>query len=301
VKESLLNLLVFLLAFVAAAVFFLATYGVAMVLVPGGRGLVFSNPFAAALMPSLLAALVVTQFRSIRRPGRFAVTWSLVAGAFLLLLALPIPLIQQMPSLRAADASPLVADRFLTLADGSLILSSGTATVLVPAGAGPMDVSDRAQYDTLNHRFVFSAGEPRELGSTGPERAYFQYPPALASLETDLLALFSTLRTSADTNPGLSWLQAWSMAWLFLGLWVVYSIRTWPLVHVVLVLVLGRLALFFLVYAYWSVPALAQLWLAGPGAAFVATWAPVLLVDSVAASLFFMTWLTKPHRREGLL
>ena len=298
-KDSVLNLLVFFLVFLAVTLFFLGTYGISLLLVPGGKGLVFSNPFAAALIPGLLAGLVVSQYRSVRRPGIFPVTWALQAMAFLLLLTLPIPFIQQMPSVRASDASPLVQGRFLSLDDESLLLASGPASVLIPSDGGLMTVSRDTQYDTLNQRFVFSLGEPRRLGSTGPERAYFQFTPALISFQTDLLALYTVMRVQM-TNPLVFWSQAWAVTWLFLGLYFFFSLRTWPLVHIVLVMVMVRLGLSFLVYAFWSLPALTDLWVPLGWAHLARTWGPVLLIDVTAATLFFMTWLSKPYRQEAL-
>ena len=299
-KDSVLNLLVFLLVFLVAAVAFLATYGISLILVPGGKGLIFSNPYAAALLPSLLAGLLAAQFRAVRRPGLFPLSWALLAGAFFLLLALSIPQVQTMPPVRAADATPLVPNRFLPLADGSLLLTSGKATVQVPQNGDPMTVSAETQYDSFNQRFVFSSGDPEALGSTGPERAYYQYTPALASVQTDFLAVYSILRDSFLAQPFVFWFQAWAVTWLFLGLFFFFSLRTWPLVHVVLVLLLMRLALVFLVYAFWSVPALVDGWTPVATAAWLRVWAPVFLVDVAAASLFFMTWLSKPWRREAL-
>lgn len=301
VKDSLLNLLVFLLVFVVVALLFLVNYGLALLLVPGGKGLVFSNPFAAALFPALLGALVAAQYRSVHHPGRFPVTWGLQAAAFFLLLTLPLPFLQQMPSVRASDESPLVPHRFLPLEDGSLLLSSSPpATILIPSDGGLMTVSTVTQYDPLNQRFVFSGQDPKALGTTGPERQYFQYTSALVSLQTDLLALYSILRDSAFQQPLLFWFQAAAVTWLFLGLYFFFSLKTWPLVQIVLVLILVRLGIVFLVYSFWSLPALIDLWLPGPSYLWLRTWGPVGLISVAAASLFFMTMLAKPHRRAAL-
>jgi len=301
VKDALLNLLVFLLVFVVVAVLFLANYGLALLLVPGGKGLVFANPFAAALFPALLGALVAAQYRSVRRPGIFAVTWGLQAVAFFLLLTLPLPFLQQMPSVRASDDTPLLTHRFLPLEDGSQLLSSAPpAAILVPSDGGVMTVSPLAQYDPLNQRFVFSNETPRAVGSTGPERAYFQYTSALVSLETDLLAIYTVLRDNSFQQPVVFWFQAAVVTWLFLSLYFFFSLRTWPLVQIVLVLVLVRLTILFLVYAFWSVPALIDLWVPHQAGSGYRTWAPIGLIAAAAASLFFMTWLAKPHRQAAL-
>lgn len=301
-KESVLNLLVFLLVFVGVFLVFLASYGMSLLLVPGGKGLVFSNPFAAALFPGLLAGLVAAQYRSVHRPGHFALTWSLQAVAFFLLLTLPLPFLQQMPPVRASDESPLVPQRFLNLEDGSFLLSSDPpATILVPAQGGLMTVSSVTQYDPLNQRFVFSADEPKAVGSTGPERQYFQYTTALVSLQTDFLALYTILRDSSLQQPFVFWFQAAAVTWLFLGLYLFFSLRTWPLVQVVLVVLLARLAVIGLIYALLSVPNLVDLWLPGPDNGWVRTWSPIVLITVAAATLFFMTLLSKPHRREPLL
>lgn len=298
-KDAIVNLLVFLLVFLAVALAFLATYGLSLILIPGGRGLVFSNPFAAALFPALLGGLVVAQFRSVHRPGVFAATWSLQALAFFLLLTLPLPLFQQMPSIRASDESPMTVGRFLPLEDGSQLLSAGeSASILVPSEGGLMKVSRVTQFDPMNQRFVFSDGPPRALGSTGPERQYYQYTEVLASFQTDLLAVYSILKASQKDNPFLFWAQAAVITWLFMGLYFFFSLRTWPLVQVVLVLVLVRLGLTFLVYAFWSLPLLVDLWL--PGATAFRDAAPVALVAVAAATLFFMTLLSKPHRQAAL-
>lgn len=299
-KDSLLNLLVFLLVFVGTALFTLATYALSLSLVPGGKGLVFANPYAAALIPGLLVGLVVALYRSLRRPGRFSVTWLLLAGAFLLLLTLPLPLIQQMPSVRASDDTPAVPGRFLPLADGSLLLPTGTSAVLVPSDSGPMQTVPRWEYDGINQRFLLSNGEAKALGSSGPERSYYSFTPALASLQLDMLAVYTTLKSSLDTDALLFWMQAWAITWLFLGIYLSFSLKTWPLVHIVLVLLLVRLALMVLVYAFWSVPLLVEIWLPGSEGAWLRHWAPVFVVDVAAATLFFLTWLSKPHRQAAL-
>ena len=299
VKDAVVNVLVFVLAFLVTVGFFLGGYSLSLTLVPGGRGLVFANPFAAALLPGLLIGLIVAQFRAVRRPGNFALTWGLLAAAFFLLLTLSIPVIQQTPPVRASDESPLVPGRFLPLEDGSLLLAAGSATVLVP-DSGAMTVAAQTQFDPMNQRFVFSTGEPKAVGGTGPERAYYQFTPALLLLQSDLLAVYSVLRDSLAARPFVYWFQAAAITWLFLGLFVFFSIKTWRMVHVVLVLLMARLGFVFLVYAWWSVPALVDLWVPASTAVWARVWAPLLLVGVADATLFFMTWLTKPWRREAL-
>jgi hypothetical protein len=300
VKDSLLNLLVFLLVFLGVAALFIGYYSVALMLVPGGKGLVFANPWAGALLPALLGGLVVTLARSVHRPGKFRITWLLIAGAFLLLLTLPIPLFQQMAPVRAADAVPATPGRFLPLEDGSQLLTTPPTTVLIPTTDDPMTVSSLVQYDALNQRFVIPGQDPKPLGSTSPERAYFQYTPALISFQTDLLGLYSVLRDSVSANPLAFWARAWSITWLFLGLYFFFSLKTWPFVQIVVVLVAVRLALSFLVYAYWTVPALVDLWQSPAIAGWLRIWAPIVLVDVAAAALTSMTWLAKPHRQVAL-
>ena len=304
VKESLLNVFVFLLVFVAVTGIFLGTYSVALLLVPGGKGLVFASPYAASLLPGLLAGLVAAQYRTVHRPGLFPLSWGLLGSAFFLLLTLSIPVIEQMPPVRSSDETPFVPERFLTLEDGSVLLAPSANTrvsgpvVRIPANLAPMTVSAETQFDPLNQRFVFSESEPLALGSTGPEQLYYQYTPAMKSLQHDLLALYSALRQSAQANHPVFWLQAAAVTWLFLGLFFFFSWKTWPLVHVVLVLLLVRLGLVLTAYAFWALPASLDLWL--PGADWFKTWAPVFLILTVAATLFFMTWLSKPHHRTAL-
>ena len=161
-----------------------------------------------------------------------------------------------------------------------------------------MSVSSLTQYDPLNQRFVFSTGDPKGVGSSGPERRYFQYTPVLVWVQTDLLALYTMLRDNATRDPLVFWFQAWGMTWLFLGMYFFFSWRTWPLVQGVLVLVMVRLGIIFLVYSFWSIPALVDLWV--PGAVWAGTWAPIVLVYVAAATLFFMTLLTKPHLQAAL-
>lgn len=294
VKDSVLNLLVFLLVSVAAMVFLVGLYFLSLFLVPGGKGLVFSNPYASALIPSLLAGLLTAQYRAVRRPGTFPLTWAFLAGAFFLLLTLPIPIIQSMPPVRASDESPLVDGRFLRLDDGSLLLATGQSSVLIPE-SDTMSASTLTQYDPLNQRFVFSSGDPKAVGR-GPEQSYFQYTPALASLQTDVFVVYSLLRDGWP-HQGLFWADALVVTWLFLGFFFFFSLRTWPLVHIILLLLLVRLGLSFLVYAFWSLPVLVEAWAPGAGLADVA---PIILVGVAAATLFFMTWLTKPYRRSAL-
>lgn len=296
-KDSVVNLLVFLLVSVGVMVFLVALYLLNLLLVPGGKGLVFSNPYAAALLPALITGLLTAQYRAVRRPGRFVLTWAVLAGAFVLLLSLPVPIIQSMPPVRASDASPLVDGRFLRLEDGSLLLATGKASVLIPEES-PMSVSAQTQYDPFNQRFVFSSGDPKPVG-TGPEQQYFQYTPPLASLQTDFLAVYSVLR-DGWAHPWEFWARVVVITTLFMGFFFFFSIRTWPLVHIILLLFLVRLGLVFLVYSFWSLPALASLWLPGASNAWVGVWAPIVLIGTAGATLFFMTWLAKPYRRAAL-
>lgn len=299
-KDAVLNLLVFLLVFVVTVFVFLVAYNLSLVLVPGGKGLIFANPYAGALLPGLLVGLVAAQFRAVRRPGLFPVTWVLLASGFFLLLTLSLPVIQGIPSVRPADAIPLVPNRFLPLADGSSLLTSGTSTVLIPRGTEFMSVASDSQFDPMNQRFVFSSGEPKALGSTGPEKNYYQYTPALASLQTDFLAIYDVLRDSFTQRPTVFWLQAATITWLFLGMFFLFSLKTWPLVHVVLVLSVMRLILMFLVYAFRGLPALVDLWAPVDTALWLRIVAPLILVGVASAALFFMTWLAKPWKQEAL-
>jgi hypothetical protein len=61
-----------------------------------------------------------------------------------------------------------------------------------------------------------------------------------------------------------------------------------------------RIGLSFLVYAFWSLPALTDLWVPTPWADMARTWGPIVLIDVAATALFFMTWLSKPSRQEAL-
>lgn len=290
-KDSLVNVLVFLLVFVAMVLVFVTTYGLALALIPGGRGLIFANPYAGALLPSLLVALVVALYRSFRRPGVRVVTRIGLAASFFLLLVLPLPWLQQMPPVRSIDGSPLVPGRFLTLEGGDTLLSQGESAVIIPPDSEPMRVANLAEYDALNQRFVLSTGDLLALGATGPERQYYQYTPTLASFQTDLFAVYSVLRDHSD-QPLLFWAQALAITWLVMGLGLVFSIRTWPLVHLIAVVFLARLGLVFLVYAFWALPSLLELW--APGTSWLRDWGPVLLVDVAAAALFFMGLVSKP-------
>lgn len=296
-KDSVVNLLVFLLVSAGVTVFLVALYLLNLLLVPGGKGLIFSNPYAAALLPALVMGLLTAQYRAVRRPGRFTLTWVFLAGAFVLLLSLPVPVIQSMPPVRASDESPLVDGRFLRLEDGSLLLATGKASVLIPE-SNPMSVSTLTQYDPFNQRFVFSSGDPKSVG-TGPEQQYFQFTPALASLQTDFLAVYLVLR-DGWTHPWEFWARVVVITMLFMGFFFFFSIRTWPLVHIILLLFLVRLGLIFLVYSFWSLPALASLWLPGSSNTWVGVWAPIVLVGTAGTTLFFMTWLAKPYRRAAL-
>lgn len=293
VKESLLNVLVFLLVFAAMVVVFVGTYGLGLALIPGGRGLIFANPYAGALLPSLLIALVVALYRSSRRPGMRLVTWLGLAASFFLLLTLPLPWLQQMPPVRSIDDTPLVPGRFLALEGGATLLSQGNAAAVIPTEGELMRVARLAEYDALNQRFVLSTGDVLALGATGPERRYYEYTPTLASFQTDLFAVYSVLRDHSQL-PLLFWAQAWSVTWLVLGLGLVFSIRTWPLVHLILVVVLARLGLVFLVYAFWTLPPLLELWV--PGASWLHDWGPVILVNVAAATLFFMGLVSPPAK-----
>lgn len=305
-KDAVLNLLVFVLGFLAVAALFLVFYSLTLGLVPGGRGLVFASPYAAALFPGLLGGLFLAQFRAVRYPGRFVLTWLALAAGFFLILTLSLPVIQALPPVRAADAAPLVPGRFLKLDDGSSLLApfsrSGVAgpTVTLPPGAQPMVVATDTQYDPLNQRFVFSVGEPRGLAPLGPEQRYFGYPAGILSMQTDLLALVTVLKTSLAQQPAVFWVQAAAITWLFMGFLFFFSLRTWRLALLVILLLAARLALVFLTYAFWGVPALIDQWLSGPWADLLRLWAPLILVLSVASSLFFMTWLSKPHLTEPL-
>jgi len=294
VKEATVNLLVFLLVFALSAVLLLGLYTLALLLIPGGRGLVFANPYAAALFPSLLVALTVAQARSVKHPGNFRLTWALQWIAFFFLLTLPLPWIDSMPPVRISDANPLRNHHFLPLQDGSQLLGSGQTSVLIPGDGQPMEVSQETQFDSLNQRFVFSNLPPKNLGSLDPEQEYYQFTPGLESLELDLLAVYSKL--SKPQNLVILWFEAAVISWLFLGGYLLFGLRTWSLVKIVALLILIRLEIILMVYSLWSLPELLKIWI--PGAPALIEWSPVVLIGLSASTLFFLTFLAKPHRAE---
>jgi hypothetical protein len=311
VKDSLLNLLLFTVTFAVVAVFVLGAYFLYNSLVPGGRGLIFGSPWATALFPGLLVALLVAQYRSVHHPGRFLFTWLALAGAFFLLLSLSIPAIGQAPSIRSPDAPPLVSGRFLLLEDdGSLLAPPGKpvegqfarGVLSIPSNQSPMVLLESVPFDPLNQRFLLPAdqGGAKSLLETGPERAYFGYPDFYRSLQEDLFVVYQALRQSWGSNGSLYLAQAGAITGLFLGLFAFFSFRTWPLVQLILVLFMLRVAVGFLAYSLNGLPVVVSNWWPDPGMGFLRQWIPVVWVALASAALVFTTVLTKPHHVEAL-
>ncbi len=303
-----MNLLLFLLFFAFSTLFVLGAYFLYNGLVPGGRGLIFGNPWAAALFPALLVALVAAQYRSVNHPGRFTATWGALALAFFLLLTISLPLVQKAPSIRSPDAAPLVAGRFLLLEGGSLLAPPGKAlqgqfsqgVLYIPGGSQPMTLLPTLPFDPLNQRFVLPTelGGARNLLSVSPERAYFGYPGFFLSLQTDLFAIYQGLKSSLETNLTLYLAQAGVITLVFLGLFCFFSFRTWPLVQIILVLFMLRVCVAFLAYCLLGLPEVVQAW--WPGSNFLRSWVPVGWMALAGLALFFTTIMTKPHQVETL-
>lgn len=298
VKDALLNLLVFLLVFAGAALFFLGTYSLGLALIPGGKGLIFANPWAAALMPSLICGLVLALFRASFRPGNFGWTFLSWLAAFFLLLTLTIPVIESMPAVRAADAAPDVMGRFLPLDKGNVLLKTPDGAVLIPEGV-PMTATARAEYDALHERYILANGSQQQLASTLPEEEYFRYPAPVASIQSDFLSVYRILKEGWMQKSPWYWGQSLVIAWLFVSISFLLIFRVPPLVHAIFSLVLARLFLAWTVYALWQVPALIQSWLPSPWAGLAGQIVPLLLLGLTAATCFFLIWLHPPKQSAG--
>jgi len=311
VKDTAVTLLIFLLLFAFFASLMLGAYFLYNLLVPGGRGLIFANPYAAAVLPSLLLALMGAQYRAVHHPGRFTLTWLGLFTAFLAILLFSLPLIQKAPPLRPADAQPLVSGQFLALEDGGVLLAQpgkntsgqfARQVLWIPETRLPMVVIDQLPYDPLNQRFLLPGeqGGARAVVETGPEKAYFQYTEFYRSIQTDLFAIYLVLRAAAESDALLSLAQVTAISLLFLGLFVFFSLKTWPLVQIILVLVMARVLIAALAYAFQGLPLVVAEWVDGSTATFLQWWLPVFLALLAGGALFFMTLLTKPHRVEAL-
>jgi hypothetical protein len=311
VKDSLLNLLLFSLTFALVALFVLGAYFLYNSLVPGGRGLIFASPWATALFPALLVGLIVAQYRSVHHPGRFLVTWIALAVAFFLLLSLSIPAIGQAASIRSPDAPPLVSGRFLLLEDnGSLLAPPGqpiegqfaSGVLSIPGNQAPMSLLESLPYDPLNQRFLLpiDQGGAKSLLETGPERAYFGYPDFYRFLQEDLFTVYQALRQSWNSNATLYLAQTAAITGVFLGLFAFFSFRTWPLVQLILVIFMVRVAIVFLTYSLNGLPAVVASWWPDPSTGYLRDWIPVAWMALAAATLLFITVLSKPHHVEAL-
>ena len=303
-KDSVVNLLVFSLLFAMTALFVVGEYFLYNLLVPGGRGLIFGSPWVAALFPALLIALIAAQYRSVHYPGRFAFTWLFLAGGLFFLLLFSFPAIDKAPSIRSPDAPLLVPGRFLMLEHKGVLFAPPGQTVAgqftrgvlsIPGNQSPMTMLEGVGFDPLNQRFLLPGeqGGPKSLQQTGPERAYFGYPEFLKSLQNDLFVIYQVLKGSQETQALLYLAQCAVVTLLFLGLFVFFSFKAWPLLQIILVLFMTRVELGFLAYSLVSLPQVVQQW--WPGATFLQDWLPVGWIALAGLALFFMTMLTKPR------
>ena len=304
-KDSVVNLLVFSILFAMVALFVVGEYFLYNLLVPGGRGLIFGSPWATALFPALLIALIGAQYRAVHYPGRFTITWLFLAGGFFFLLLFSFPAIDKAPSIRSPDAPMLVPGRFLMLEDkGALFPPPGQTVagqfargvVSIPGNQSPMSMLEGVGFDPLNQRFLLPGdqGGAKSLQQTGPERAYFGYPEFLKSLQNDLFAIYQVIKGSQENQVPLFVAQCAVVTLLFLGLFVFFSFKAWPLVQIILVLFMTRVELGFLAYSLVSLPQVVQQW--WPGARLLQDWLPVGWIAMAGLALFFMTRLTKPYQ-----
>lgn len=308
-KDTVFSVFIFLVTFAVIASIFVGFYYLYLLLVPGGKGLIFSQPLAAALLPALVGGMLFALFHAVHNPGKFVLTYCTLTLLTFLILSLSLPIILKMPSVVTIDQAPLRPNSFIKLADDSSLyrpmadndIPQGqflTNLVFIPSNERPMAVVNSTQYDPFNYRFIFSTPVQTAipLKETSYEEDYFKYSDLVQSLQNDFFKIYLSLKNSFETDPLRFYLTCFCLSLLLIGLLFFFNLKTWPLIQWIFVLIVARVLLAFISFCLWSVPYIVEPWFSSTSSTFYKLWTPVFLIGLAGSSLFFMSILTKPHR-----
>ena len=305
-KDSVLNIFVFLLVFTAALVVVLAFSALFLFIVPGGQGSFFARPTAGALYPALVGGLLISAARIAHKPGRFWVSYAGVLLAGFLLMTISFPLIQNQSALSAA-VLPEAQGEFWSLDHQEKLYLPPQArprqqfvqnAVLIPA-KGPMQVVAQIQYDPWNKRFLLPGGLARGWALDTPSQRLFSLPGALRNLESDFYTIYFTLHRT--WNQDLVFFATLSLLFvaLFLGVQTVFAYKTWPLVVWILTLAIARIFLVFVVFCLRGVPSILEPWLPTASSA-MRDWLGLAVLALGVVFLFFLNLVVKRDQRGKL-
>jgi hypothetical protein len=303
VKDSVLNVLLFLLVFAATLVVELAFSALFLFIVPGGQGSFFARPTAGALYPALVGGLLISAARIAHKPGRFWVSYASVLLAGFLLMTISFPLIQNQRVLSAA-VLPEATGEFWSLdhqdklylpAQAQLQQQFVQNAVLIPA-QGPMQVLTQIQYDPWNKRFLLPGGLARGWSLDTPSQRLFSFPGALRNLESDFYTVYFTLHRAWKTDFLFFGALSLLFVALFLGVQTVFSYKTWPLVVWILALAVARLFLVFVVFCLNGVPSILEPWLPSVSSS-LRDWLGLSVLGLGVVFLFFLNLVVNRVQR----
>lgn len=259
----------------------------------------------------LMAGLLFSLFHAVHYPGKFILTYCSLALAAFLLIALAFPVALRTPSMQLIDSSPVKQGRFLALADESKIyqpdnlLSASQGQfyhylVFVPAQDKPMTLIKEGQFDPLNKRFLLSAPVQAQipLKDLSPEQDYFGFPELIKSFHLDFFKLYLVLKNTWEIDPVRFYMTALCLTLLLMGLLFFFSLKTWPLIQWIFVLLVLRLMIYFAAFCLWEIPVMVEPWFSPTSAQVYKVWTPIFILGLSGSVLFFMSLLTKPHRKS---
>ncbi|NNM68237.1 MAG: hypothetical protein HKM06_09525 [Spirochaetales bacterium] len=306
-KESVLNVFVFLLVFTAALVVELAFSALFLFIVPGGQGSFFARPTAGALYPALVVGLLISAARVAHKPGRFWVSYTGVLLAGFLLMTISFPLIQNQKVLSTAVLPESQGEFWILDHQEKLYLPEQEQprqqfvqnAVLIPA-KGPMQVVPQIQYDPWNKRFLLPGGVARGWALDTPSQRLFSFPGALRHLEADFYTIYFTLHRAWNRDLVFFGVLSLLFVALFLGLQTLFAYKTWPLVVWLLTLALARLFLVFVVFCLSGVPNILEPWLPAVSSS-LRDWLGLAVLALGVLFLFFLNLVVKRDQRGKIL
>lgn len=310
-KDSIISLFIFLLVFIAVLSVFTGFYFLYSVVVPGGKGLIFSNPFMQGFFAGLVTGLLFALFHAVHFPGRFIATYCTLTLVVFLILSFVFPVVLKVPTPSLLDFSPLKQGQFLTLADESKIYQPDNIPqaaqgqfyrkiLVIPTQNKPMEILTDGQFDPLNKRFLLSPTIPNPipLKDITPEQEYFGFPDMIKSFQMDFFKIYTELKITLDSDQIRFFCITACLSILFMGLLFFFSLKTWPLIQWVFVLIVLRLMIAYAALCLWDIPAMVEPWFSPASSGFYKLWTPVFLLGLAGSVLFFMSLLTKPHRKS---
>lgn len=306
-KDTIVNLLFFLLLFAGAVTGLAGLSVLYSAVVPGDYGALFANPFAFALLPALFIAAIATLGRLSHQPKSFNSNyWTLFLVVWVLLVSL-IPVGAGTFKLFSPDQFPLPTGRVIEAGDSRFYLVKNETAkkpfggqilgpVILAEPEAPLRLEKSAVFDPANQRLVVQGAEITTFPVAGEsqESRYFNQGPIIREILLEIRSLFTAL-AQAQASPWLYILQTGILTLLLLGLFTFFSFKAFPLVKWVLVLISGRLLIWVWAYAHVETPRILAGVLPSPWLELF----PEAFLLLIGVTLFWLTLLIKPQNPLG--